>query len=94
MIFNSLTFLVFLAITLAFYYKLPFKAQNVFLLVMSYVFYGWWDYRFLALLLFTSVFDYGCALLIENQNDQRKRRLLLAFSMAANLGVLCAFNVL
>jgi alginate O-acetyltransferase complex protein AlgI len=92
MIFNSLTFLIFLAVTLAFYYKLPFKAQNVFLLVMSYVFYGWWDYRFLALLLFTSLFDYVCALLIEDQNDPRKRRLLLIFSMVSNLGVLCAFK--
>lgn len=92
MIFNSLTFLLFLAVTLAFYYKLPFKAQNIFLLVMSYVFYGWWDYRFLALLLFTSLFDYGCALLIEDQPDQRKRRWLLIFSMISNLGVLCAFK--
>ena len=92
MIFNSLTFLIFLAVTLVFYYKLRFKAQNVFLLVMSYVFYGWWDYRFLALLLFTSLFDYGCALLIEDQSDQRKRRWLLIFSMASNLCVLCAFK--
>ncbi len=92
MIFNSLTFLIFLVVTLAFYYKLTFKAQNVFLLAMSYVFYAWWDYRFLALLIFTSLFDFGCALLIEDQNDRRKRRWLLVFSMVSNLGVLCAFK--
>src|SRR6185503_14557537 len=81
MVFNSLTFLIFLAFTLLFYYKLPFKAQNIFLLGASYLFYGWWDYRFLFLLLFTSGFDYFCALLIERQQNRTKRRWLLALSL-------------
>ena len=92
MVFNSLTFLIFLGFTLLFYYKLPFKAQNIFLLGASYLFYGWWDYRFLFLLLFTSAFDYSCALLIEKQTDRTKRRWLLAFSLVLNLGVLCVFK--
>ena len=92
MLFNSLTFLIFLGVVLAFYYRLPFKAQNWFLLAASYVFYGWWDVRFLGLLLFTSFFDYGCALWIENQPDRVKRKWLLGFSMALNLGVLCVFK--
>ena len=92
MIFNSLTFLIFLGFTLLFYYRLPFRAQNIFLLGASYLFYGWWDYRFLFLLFFTSAFDYFCALLIEKQTDRTKRRWLLTFSMVSNMGVLCAFK--
>lgn len=92
MLFNSLTFLIFLGVVLAFYYKLPFRGQNLFLLAASYLFYGWWDVRFLFLLLFTSFFDYGCALWIEGQPDRMKRKWLLAFSMALNLGVLCIFK--
>ncbi|HTD66798.1 MAG TPA: MBOAT family O-acyltransferase [Candidatus Limnocylindria bacterium] len=92
MLFNSLTFLIFLSFTLLFYYRLPFKAQNIFLLGASYLFYGWWDYRFLFLLLFTSAFDYVCALLIEKQSDQRKRRWILILSLVSNLGVLCVFK--
>jgi D-alanyl-lipoteichoic acid acyltransferase DltB (MBOAT superfamily) len=92
MIFNSLTFLIFLAFTLLFYYRLPFKAQNIFLLGASYLFYGWWDYRFLFLLLFTSAFDYFCALLIEKQTSHTKRRFWLTLSILSNMGVLCAFK--
>src|SRR5688572_20111734 len=92
MVFNSLTFLVFLAVTLSIYYRLRFRAQNLFLLGASYVFYGWWDWRFLFLLIFTSAFDYFCGLAIEKQSDKRRRRLWLAFSIVLNMGVLCAFK--
>ena len=92
MIFNSLAFFVFLAITLLVYYRLPFKPQNLFLLAASYFFYGWWDWRFLFLLVFTSLFDFYCALLIEKQFDTKKRRWLLAFSLTLNMGVLCTFK--
>ena len=64
-IFNSLTFLVFLGIVLLLYFRLGHRGQNWMLIVASYVFYGWWDYRFLGLLLFTTFFDYFCALWIE-----------------------------
>jgi D-alanyl-lipoteichoic acid acyltransferase DltB (MBOAT superfamily) len=92
MVFNSLTFLIFLAVTLLVYYRLPIRPQNLFLLAASYVFYGWWDWRFLFLLIFTSVFDYFCALAIERQRDQRRKRFWLAFSITLNMGVLCAFK--
>ncbi len=92
MLFNSLTFLVFLGVFLLFYYRLPLRAQNLFLLGASYFFYGWWDWRFLFLLIFTSLFDYFCALWMERQEDRNKRRWLLAFSLISNLGVLCAFK--
>jgi D-alanyl-lipoteichoic acid acyltransferase DltB (MBOAT superfamily) len=92
MVFNSLTFLVFLGCVLLFYYRLPRKGQNWLLLVASYVFYGWWDWRFLGLLLFTSLFDYQCALWIDNEACPKRRRFLLASSMCVNLGVLSAFK--
>jgi len=91
-IFNSLTFLVFLGIVLLLYFRLGHGGQNWMLIVASYVFYGWWDYRFLGLLLFTTFFDYFCALWIERQTHPAKRRLLLASSMTVNLGVLGIFK--
>jgi D-alanyl-lipoteichoic acid acyltransferase DltB (MBOAT superfamily) len=51
MVFNSITFLIFLAVVLALYYRLGHRLQNWMLLAASYLFYGWWDYRFLGLLL-------------------------------------------
>jgi D-alanyl-lipoteichoic acid acyltransferase DltB (MBOAT superfamily) len=91
-VFNSLVFLGFLAIVLALYYPLKHRGQNWLLIVASYVFYGWWDYRFLGLLLFTTFFDYFCALWIEREPRPGRRRLLLASSMTVNLGVLCLFK--
>jgi alginate O-acetyltransferase complex protein AlgI len=92
MVFNSITFLVFLVVVLLLYYRLGHRGQNLMLLLASYVFYGWWDYRFLALLVFTTLFDYCCALWIENETRAKRRRLLLASSMTVNLGVLCIFK--
>src|SRR5512133_988297 len=92
MIFNSLTFLVFLAIVLMAYYRLGHRGQNIMLLVASYVFYGWWDWRFLSLLLFSTFFDYWCALWIEREPNETRRKVFLAFSMIINLGVLSTFK--
>ena len=92
MTFNSAIFLLFLALVLPVYYRLGHRGQNWFLLVASYVFYGWWDPRFLGLLWFTSLFDYFCARWIEDSNDARRRRWLLAGSLSVNMGVLCVFK--
>jgi D-alanyl-lipoteichoic acid acyltransferase DltB (MBOAT superfamily) len=92
MVFNSLTFLVFLAITLSAYYRLGHRGQNILLLVASYIFYGWWDFRFLGLLIFTSLFDYFCAIWIDRESRPARRKLYLAFSIVVNMGVLCAFK--
>ncbi|NBV24873.1 MAG: MBOAT family protein [Proteobacteria bacterium] len=62
------------------------------LLAASYVFYGWWDWRFLGLLVFTSLFDYWCALRIEEQPELAKRRHFLTFSLLVNLTVLGLFK--
>ena len=92
MVFNSLTFLVFLGLVLVAYYRLQHRGQNLLLLVASYIFYGWWDWRFLGLLLLTSGFDYWCARWIDAQSSPIRRKWLLAFSMTVNLGVLCLFK--
>src|SRR5690348_4707404 len=92
MLFNSITFLVFLAIVLPLYYRLKHRGQNWMLLAASYVFYGWWDVRFLALLIGSSVFDYYCGIWIENEPRVKQRKWLLAGSMVVNMGVLCAFK--
>ena len=92
MIFNSITFLIFLALVLPTYYRLRQRGQNIFLLLASYVFYGWWNWRFVSLLLFSTFFDYWCALWIEGEPNRTKRRLFLSFSMIVNLGVLSIFK--
>jgi alginate O-acetyltransferase complex protein AlgI len=92
MVFNSITFLIFLAIVLTAYYRLPFRGQNILLLVASYIFYGWWDWRFVSLLIFTTLFDYWCALRIDAEPNQTRRKIFLSFSMIVNLGVLCTFK--
>jgi D-alanyl-lipoteichoic acid acyltransferase DltB (MBOAT superfamily) len=92
MVFNSLTFLVFLAIVLALYYRLKHRGQNIMLLAASYVFYGWWDYRFLALLIFTTLFDYACALKIDAATQSGPRKRWLAASIVSNMTVLGIFK--
>jgi alginate O-acetyltransferase complex protein AlgI len=92
MVFNSAVFLVFLAIVLAAYYRSRHRTQNLILVIASYVFYGWWDWRFLGLLLFTTFFDYGCARLIESTRIPNRRKWLLTFSMTMNLAVIGFFK--
>ncbi len=95
MIFNSLPFVVFLVVVFALHWS-PLsrsrKHQNTVLLVASYVFYGWWDVRFLALILFSSLVDYIMALQIAGTIDPRKRHTYLMISMSANLGTLFFFK--
>src|ERR1035438_7557244 len=95
MSFNSLVFLVFLAIVLTAYYRLQHRGQNILLLIASYVFYGWWNWRFVALLLFTTFFDYWCARWIEREPHRSDNiavkifccSLPAMFSMAGGIGV-------
>lgn len=72
MLFNSLEFAIFLPIVFLLYWFVfgkNLKWQNLFLVVASYVFYGWWDWRFLVLLAITSLFSYGSGLVIEKYWD-------------------------
>ena len=72
MTFTSLTFVIFFGIVFISYWSLTARyRQNVLLLCVSYLFYGWWDYRFCILMFGTSILDYGVGLLIYRTADHR-----------------------
>ena len=95
MIFNSLDFAIFLPIVFLLYwfvFNKNLKAQNALIVVASYVFYGWWDWRFLFLILFSTAVDYTVCILLEKENSLIKRKLLLWISILVNLGFLGFFK--
>lgn len=94
MLFNSYSFLfVFLPVVLLVYWRLPsVTARKAWCVAASYVFYGAWSAKFAVLMLATTSVDYFTAQWIEDSRDKRHRRLWLAVSMAANLGVLGLFK--
>jgi len=95
MLFPSFTFLVFLPLVfLAYWYVFGRNVewQNAFILVASYVFYGWWDWRFLGLLVLSSMGDLFIGRAIENSTGQRQRKAWLVFSLMVNLGMLGVFK--
>src|SRR6188474_2085827 len=92
MLFNSAEFIVFLTVVYGLYLVLPHRGQNWMLLVASYVFYGWWDWRFLSLILFTTVLDYWVSLKVFATQEPRLKKWFLSISVVANLGLLGAFK--
>ena len=92
MLFNSLEFGVFFAAVFTVYLLLPRRAQNVLLLLASYVFYAAWDWRFLSLLWVSTAVDYTVGRALRAETDSRKRRLLVSISLATNLGILGFFK--
>jgi alginate O-acetyltransferase complex protein AlgI len=92
MLFNSFVFVLFLAIVLPVYYALSHRWQNRFLLVASYVFYGYWDWRFLGLLAISTVLDFALALLIAGTDSPRRKKRRVALSVVVNLGILGFFK--
>ncbi|RPI29614.1 MAG: MBOAT family protein [Acidobacteria bacterium] len=92
MLFNSLEFFIFLAVVLPLYYVLNRRAQNAMLLGASYFFYGYWDYRFLSLVAISTLIDFWAARAIDREQRPRMRKLFLACSMTANLGLLGFFK--
>jgi D-alanyl-lipoteichoic acid acyltransferase DltB (MBOAT superfamily) len=95
MLFNSSIFLVFFPVVFALHWLIAgrsIRMRNALLLLASYIFYGWWDVRFLALLAFSSVVDYTIARAIAATPAMGRRRLYLAVSMVINLGLLCYFK--
>jgi len=94
MLFTSTAFLVFLPIVFVLYWFIfnkNIKYQNVLLLVSSYVFYGWWNWKFLGLLLLSTLIDYSFGFWVA-EGPQRKRKLFLVLSILNNLLVLCIFK--
>jgi len=92
MLFNSLEFFIFLPIVLGIYYLLSMRMQNAWLLVASYVFYGSWDWRFLGLILISTVVDYVVGIRLGRTENPASRKRLLAISMVTNLGILGVFK--
>lgn len=93
MLFNSLAFLLFFPIVFILYWSIPnskIRIQNILLLVASYVFYGWWDWRFLSLIAFSTLVDYFVGLQIVRADKNRKKWLMV--SVLVNLGLLATFK--
>jgi alginate O-acetyltransferase complex protein AlgI len=94
MLFNSLVFGAFLPLVFALYWSCggALRRQNLVLIAAGSFFYGWWDWRFLLLLVATSLTDYFVALAIGRSRVARTRKLLLAVSLVGNLGTLGVFK--
>src|SRR5512138_26593 len=92
MIFNSFVFWAFFAGVLFLYWRLPHRGQNLMLLVASYVFYGYWDWRYLGLLAASTLIDYYVSNAIYRDDDARRRKILLVTSIVANLSFLGYFK--
>lgn len=95
MLFNSLDFAIFLPVVFLFYWLLGSKRvreQNFLILLSSYFFYGWWDWRFLLLILFSTIIDFLIGLSLRKTNDQGLRKGLLSVSILINLGLLGFFK--
>lgn len=97
--FNSLTFAVFLPAVFVLYWALAPRRegmprlQNALLLGASYLFYGWWDARFLGLVFASSMVDYWVGRGLADENlPEKRRKMLLAVSLTANLGALAFFK--
>ncbi len=93
MFFNSLVFLLFLAAVLPVFYGLRGqRSRAAWLLIASYVFYGYWDWRFCSLLLLSSVVDFTVGRALHEARHPRRRKRLLLISVAVNLGILGFFK--
>src|SRR5205814_8813635 len=91
MLFNSFQYWIFFFIVLALFYSVPFRVGKVLLLCASYVFYMWWDPRFIVLILTSTVVDYFLGIWLEVTSGRRKK-LLFAVGLVVNLGILGFFN--
>lgn len=95
MLFNSIDFAIYLPIVFVIYWFVGnkrLKLQNLFIVCASYVFYGWWDWRFLSLILFSTLVDYLVGVALSKQQHRGKRKILLWISIVINLGFLGFFK--
>jgi D-alanyl-lipoteichoic acid acyltransferase DltB (MBOAT superfamily) len=95
MLFNSFEFIVFLVLVFMLYWFVfakRLKIQNGLLLVSSYVFYGWWDYRFLGLILLSTVVDYLAGRALQHQKGSQVRKAILLSSVFFNISLLGFFK--
>lgn len=95
MLFASIEFTIFLPVVFIIYWSIPqdqTSKKNFLLLSASYFFYGWWDWRFLILIIGSSCIDYFVSFALESERENGKRKTLLAISILANLGLLLFFK--
>jgi D-alanyl-lipoteichoic acid acyltransferase DltB (MBOAT superfamily) len=90
--FDTPAYALFLILVVAVYWRLGRKNQNVFLLLASYFFYGWWDYRFLLLMVGSTAIDFFIAGRIQHSSNQSRRRALLVISLVVNFAILGVFK--
>jgi len=95
MLFNSIDFAIFFPLVFLLYWFVAqknLKLQNALIVVASYVFYGWWDWRFLSLILFSTIIDYVVGQKLRDEEKETKRKALLWTSIIVNLGFLGFFK--
>lgn len=95
MLFNSIEFLIYFPTVFLLYWYFfadKIKMRNLFLIIVSYIFYGWWDWRFLLLIIISSYVDYIVAQKIYKSDDNSRRKRLLSISLIINLGFLGIFK--
>ncbi len=95
MLFNSIEFVIFLPVVFIIYWFVTnrnLKLQNFFVVCASYVFYGWWDWKFLFLILCSTIVDFSLGIWLDKQEKQRIRKYLLWISILVNLGFLGFFK--
>ena len=92
MLFDSPTYFIFLIPVVLVYWRLNRRQQNVFLLVASYFFYGWWDWRFLALMIGSTTVDFLIAQKISPASANPNRKIWFVFSLILNFSILGTFK--
>jgi D-alanyl-lipoteichoic acid acyltransferase DltB (MBOAT superfamily) len=94
MLFNSIDFAIFLPVIFILYWLVSknLRLQNLLIVLSSYLFYGWWDWRFLSLILFSTIIDYLIGISLSKQDHKTKRKILLWTSITVNLGFLGFFK--
>ena len=94
MLFHTFTFWTFFAVVASLYAMLKHRGQNALLLVAGYVFYGWWDWRFLILIALSTVTDYLVGARIHRSTQEPARKRWLVVSLVFNIGLLAIFKYL
>ena len=94
MLFNSISYAWFLPLVFVVYWLLRknFKAQNIFLLIVSYYFYSCWDWRFVFLLAFSTALDFFSGIMIDKSENKRVKKTWLILSVGINLAFLGFFK--